>query len=57
MKAIYQAAKRANVDAQNNREKAMGEMKKQTLQNVVGYAVMSAFWLLFGYCLLMWWTT
>ena len=32
-------------------------MKKKTLQTIAGYAVMSAFWMLFGYCLLMWWTT
>lgn len=30
---------------------------KRALQTIGGYAVMTGFWALLGYCLLMWWTT
>lgn len=29
---------------------------KRYAQELAGYAVMASFWLLFGYCLLMWWS-
>lgn len=29
---------------------------KRAIANVGGYAAVSGFWLLFGYCLLRWWS-